>query len=138
GRVGGFLCFSGCGRDDLCLRGLSGQPPRSQWCTVQTMRALVVIRLSRVTDATTSPERQLESCQQLCAQRGWDVVGVAEDLDVSGAVVRFDRKRRPNLARWLAFEEQPFDVIVAYRVDRLTRSIRHLQQLVHWAEDHKK
>ncbi|ALA11928.1 integrase [Mycobacterium phage Tasp14] len=118
----------------VCLvnhRGLSG-------VRYKPMRALVVIRLSRVTDATTSPERQLESCQQLCAQRGWDVVGVAEDLDVSGAVDPFDRKRRPNLARWLAFEEQPFDVIVAYRVDRLTRSIRHLQQLVHWAEDHKK
>lgn len=40
------------------------------------VRALVVIRLSRVTDATTSPERQLESCQQLCAQRGWDVVAL--------------------------------------------------------------
>lgn len=97
-----------------------------------------MIRLSRVTDATTSPERQLQTCQELCAQRGYEVVGVAEDLDVSGAVDPFDRKKRPNLARWLAGEERPFDVLVAYRVDRLTRSIRNLQELVHWADDHGK
>lgn len=102
------------------------------------MQALIVVRLSRVTDATTSPERQLQTCQELCAQRGYEVVGIAEDLDVSGAVNPFDRRKRPNLARWLADEEKPFDVIVAYRVDRLTRSIRHLQELVHWADDHKK
>lgn len=109
------------------------------------MRALVVVRLSRVTDATTSPERQLELCRELCAQRGYEVAGVAEDLDVSGAVDPFDRKRRPNLARWLHGEQVddnsnpvPFEVIVAYRVDRFTRSLRHLQQLVNWADDHDK
>jgi site-specific DNA recombinase len=48
------------------------------------LRALIVIRLSRVTDATTSPERQLEVNRTLCEQRGYEVVGVSEDLDVSG------------------------------------------------------
>ncbi|MGE2737354.1 recombinase family protein [Mycolicibacterium vaccae] len=102
------------------------------------MRALIVIRLSRVTDATTSPERQLEACQKLCAERGYEVAGIAEDLDVSGAVDPFDRKKRPNLAAWLAGEREDFDAVVAYRVDRLTRSIRYLQSLVRWAEDHGK
>ncbi|WP_373198743.1 recombinase family protein [Mycobacterium marinum] len=109
------------------------------------MRALIVIRLSRVTDATTSPERQLAECRSVCAQRGYEVVGVAEDLDVSGAVDPFDRKKRPNLARWLAGEQldanghpASFDAIVTWRVDRLTRSIRHLRQLVDWAEDNGK
>lgn len=109
------------------------------------MRALIVVRLSRVTDATTSPERQREICEELCRQRGYDVVGIAQDLDVSGAVDPFDRKKRPNLARWLAGEHTDeagnpalFDVIVAYRVDRLTRSIRHLRKLVDWAEDNDK
>ncbi|SOJ53588.1 hypothetical protein MSIMFB_01088 [Mycobacterium simulans] len=109
------------------------------------MRALIVVRLSRVTDATSSPARQLEICQELCRQRGYDVVGVAEDLDVSGAVDPFDRKKRPNLSRWLAGEHLgedghpvPFDVVVTYRVDRLTRSIKYLQKLVAWAEDHGK
>lgn len=102
------------------------------------MRALVVIRLSRITDTTTSPERQLAECRELCDKRGYEVVGSAEDLDISGAVDPFNIKDRPSLARWLGGEHEPFDVIVAYRVDRLTRSIRHLQKLVAWAEDHGK
>ena len=61
------------------------------------MRALIVVRLSRVTEATTSPERQEQACRELCSQRGYEVVGVAEDLDVSGAVDPFDRKKRPDL-----------------------------------------
>ncbi|AGK87964.1 integrase [Mycobacterium phage Severus] len=101
-------------------------------------RALLVIRLSRVTDATTSPERQLADCQALCAQRGYEVAGVAEDLDVSGSIDPFDRKKRPNLAHWLHDRHNEFDVVVAYRVDRLTRSVRYLQKLVNWAEDHDK
>jgi len=32
-------------------------------------RALLVIRLSRVTDATTSPQRQIQICSELCEQR---------------------------------------------------------------------
>ncbi|UHJ77432.1 recombinase family protein [Mycobacteroides abscessus subsp. abscessus] len=104
----------------------------------QANRALVVIRLSRVTDATTSPERQREACLELCRQRGYEVVGTAEDLDVSGAVDPFKREHRPGLAPWLHGEREPFDVIVAYRVDRLTRSIRHLQTLVSWAQDNGK
>ncbi|MEC4872015.1 recombinase family protein [Mycobacteroides chelonae] len=102
------------------------------------MKALIVVRLSRVTDATTSPERQLQMCQELCSQRGYEVVGTAEDLDVSGAVDPFKREHRPGLAPWLAGERDPFDVIVVYRVDRLTRSIRNLQTLVAWAEDSSK
>lgn len=101
-------------------------------------RALLAIRLSRVTLETTSPERQLADCQQLCTQRGYTVAGTAEDLDVSGSVDPFDRKKRPNLAHWLHNRRDEFDVIVVYRVDRLTRSVRHLQQLVAWAEDHGK
>ncbi|MFR9752189.1 recombinase family protein [Nocardia sp. 004] len=101
--------------------------------------------MSKVTDTTTSPERQLAECHTICEKRGYEVVGIAEDLDVSGAVDPFDRKKRPRLARWLHGEHLddngnpvPFEVIVVYRVDRLTRSVRHLQKLMAWAEDHEK
>ncbi len=90
------------------------------------------------TDATSSPERQREICDDLCRERGYEVVGIAEDLDVLGAVDPFDRKKRPQLAHWLQQRHNEFDVVLAYRVDRLTRSVRHLQQLVAWAEDHDK
>ena len=91
-----------------------------------------------MTDATTSPERQLAICRELIAARGYKEIGVAEDLDVSGSVDPFNRKRRPALAGWLRERGDEFDVLIAYRVDRLTRSIRHLQELVHWADDHDK
>ncbi|WP_235660627.1 recombinase family protein [Mycobacteroides abscessus] len=118
---------------DAGLGGARLQPWKGE-----TKRALIVTRLSRATEAATSPERQMEICQGLCDDRGYEVVGHAEDLDVSGSVDPFDRKRRPNIARWPANEAEPFDVIVVYRVDRLTRSLRHLQKLVHWAEDNGK
>ncbi|OBI83432.1 recombinase family protein [Mycobacterium sp. E740] len=104
----------------------------------QGKRALVVTRLSRVTEATTSPERQLAICRELIAQRGYDEIGVAEDLDVSGSVDPFDRKKRPQLANWLRERSDEFDVLISYRVDRFTRSLRHLQELVYWCDDHGK
>jgi site-specific DNA recombinase len=42
-----------------------------------TVRALIVARLSRVTDATTPPERQLQACRELCAQCGYEVAARA-------------------------------------------------------------
>ncbi|BDD84501.1 integrase [Tsukamurella pulmonis] len=97
------------------------------------MRALIVVRLSRVTDATTSPERQLAACQELCQARGYEVVGVAEDLDVSaGKTSPFDR---PQLGRWLRDPSQ-FDVIVFFRVDRIVRRLFDLADLIRWARGH--
>ncbi|MDT5021501.1 MAG: site-specific recombinase, partial [Mycobacterium sp.] len=88
------------------------------------MRALIIIRLSRVTDATTSPERQLQTCRELCDQRGYEVVGVAEDLDVSaGSTTPFDR---PQIGDWLTNRLGEFDVLVFYRMDRLVRRLLDL------------
>ncbi|MFI1914557.1 recombinase family protein [Nocardia sp. NPDC020380] len=114
---------------------------------VAPLRALIVVRLSRLTDESTSPERQLSECSKLCADRGYEVVGVAEDLDVSaGTTSPFER---PQLGRWLArdFDPKaspgpdnrvpvPFDVIVFYRLDRLVRSVPHLWRVIEWAEAH--
>ncbi|MFC4372993.1 recombinase family protein [Nocardia halotolerans] len=114
---------------------------------VAPSRALIVTRLSRMTDESTSPERQLAECMKLCADRGYEVVGAAEDLDVSaGKTSPFER---PELKRWLAHEFSPstapgpdnrhpcpFDVIVFYRLDRLVRSVPHLWSVIEWAETH--
>ncbi|WP_336819489.1 recombinase family protein [Gordonia sp. MMO-8] len=97
------------------------------------MRALIVVRLSRVTDATTSPERQIAACQELCEARGYDVVGVAEDLDVSaGKTSPFER---PQLGRWLQ-DPTRYDVIVFFRVDRIVRRLFDLADLIRWAREH--
>jgi site-specific DNA recombinase len=93
-----------------------------------------VIRLSRVTDATTSPERQLEACHELCAQRGYEVVGVAKDLDVSaGVTTPFDR---PQLGDWLNNRLGEFDVLVFYRMDRIVRRLLDLADLIRWCQKH--
>ncbi|WP_079609173.1 recombinase family protein [Mycobacteroides abscessus] len=96
-------------------------------------RALIAVRLSRVTDATTSPERQIAACKELCAARGYDVVGIAEDLDVSaGKTTPFDR---PQLGRWLQ-DPTRYDVIVFFRVDRIVRRLFDLADLIRWSRQH--
>lgn len=98
------------------------------------MRALIVIRLSRVTDATTSPERQLAECRQLCEQRDYEVVGVAQDLDVSaGKTTPFNR---PQLGDWLNNRFGEFDVLVFYRMDRVVRRLLDLADLIGWCQEH--
>lgn len=99
-----------------------------------SQRALIVVRLSRVTDATTSPERQLKTCRDLCRQRGYKVVGVAEDLDVSaGSTSPFDR---PQLGDWLTNRLGEFDVLVVYRMDRIVRRLLDLADLIRWCQEH--
>lgn len=89
--------------------------------------------MSRLTDESTSPERQREACERLCAERGWEVVDTAEDLDVSaGDTTPFER---PQLGKWLA-EPWRFDAIVVYRADRLARRLRDMLDMIDWAEDH--
>lgn len=98
------------------------------------VRALIAIRLSRVADATTSPERQLEKCRELCRQRGYEVVGVAEDLDISaGSTSPFDR---PQLGDWLNNRVGEFDVIVFFRMDRIVRRLFDLADLIRWVQHH--
>lgn len=98
------------------------------------MRALIVVRLSRVTDATTSPERQLQACRELCAQRGYEVVGIAEDLDVSAAAT--SPFNRPQLGDWLTNRLGEFDVLVFYRMDRIVRRLLDLADLIRWCQEH--
>lgn len=96
----------------------------------QGKRALIVVRLSRVTEASTSLERQEEACRKYCADKGFSVVGVAADPGVSAAVGPFDR---PDLKKWFATPEA-FDVIVVYRMDRLVRRMMDLAAVLNWAD----
>ncbi|MBO2455857.1 recombinase family protein [Actinomadura barringtoniae] len=92
------------------------------------MRALIAIRLSVETDATTSPERQLEICQSFAGGRGWTIAGVARDLDVSAVKVR--PEERPELGNWLRNRSHEFDVIVCWKLDRIVRSVADLSDLI--------
>ncbi|MER8041225.1 recombinase family protein [Streptomyces hydrogenans] len=116
-------------------------------------RVLGVVRLSKASDETTSPERQRRSIQRWADQEGHVVVGWVEDIDVSGGVEPW---KRPEFGKWLpstigkevssiehriALEESradEYDVICALKLDRLSRRVLHVHTLVEWCEKHGK
>jgi len=101
------------------------------------LRALLAVRLSNLTDETTSPERQREVTQGHTDRQRWTVVGVAEDLDVSASTVPpFDR---PHLGPWLAEPKcHEWDALVFWRADRAVRSMADMFALTRWAQEHRK
>jgi site-specific DNA recombinase len=82
------------------------------------MRLLAVVRLSDLTDETTSPERQRTKISTYARLHDHEVVGVAEDF-VSGAISPFER---PNLGPWLRRSDD-WDGLIVAKCDRLTRSL---------------
>jgi site-specific DNA recombinase len=98
------------------------------------MRLLAVVRLSDLTDDSTSPERQRTRITTYAKLHDHEVVGLAEDLDVSGAVSPFDR---PQLGPWLMRLVEWGDLIIA-KYDRLTRSLLDFLMLYEWLRDRGK
>ncbi|MFF9651797.1 recombinase family protein [Streptomyces sp. NPDC014622] len=96
-------------------------------------RVLIAVRLSIDTDTTTSPERQLEHCMGFCERSGWEVVGVAKDLDVSAT--KYAPWERPELSKWLDRAPE-FDIIVFWRLDRFVRKVGDLHEMIKWAKEH--
>lgn len=96
------------------------------------MRAHVYLRQSMDrTQTGAAVERQREDCLRLVRERGWDVERVWVDNDVSASSGRV----RPEYARMLAAVERgEVDVIVAWHVDRLTRTLVDLEALIGLAE----
>jgi site-specific DNA recombinase len=87
-------------------------------------RALIYVRLSSYrgkSDNSTSPERQEEEARNYASLRGWSVVDVIRDLNVSGSDkgLRLDR---PGLLevrdRW-----DEADVLIVAKSDRLARNV---------------
>ena len=87
--------------------------------------AAIYVRLSsyREDDTTLSPETQRKTCEDWCRQNGYVVAGVYSDLDVSGGSLN-----RPELDR-LRQDWGRFDVVVASKIDRLSRSVRDFSNL---------
>jgi DNA invertase Pin-like site-specific DNA recombinase len=85
------------------------------------MRAAIYVRLSEETETTTSPARQRQLCQSYADHKGWTVVSVIEDIDVSATHSGLDRPGLDQL-RSLAAQAR-IDVVVVWRLDRLARSV---------------
>lgn len=72
-------------------------------------------------------ERQVEECQQLAAGRGWTVVEVLVDNDISATT----GKRRPGFERAIAGAASgEFDALVAWHTDRLVRKTADLERVI--------
>ncbi|KKZ74016.1 recombinase family protein [Streptomyces showdoensis] len=105
-----------------------------------TLRGVRCVRLSVLTDETTSPERQREAGDIAAAALGIDFgegdqLREAIDLDVSASKVSpFDR---PQLGGWLAKPDE-FDALVWWRFDRAIRSMADMHELAKWAREHRK
>src|SRR5215469_6167494 len=94
---------------------------------MSALRAAIYVRQSRDYDGTgLAVERQRTDCEKLCADRGWTIVQVITDNDVSAT-----KGRRAGWAEVLKLaEDRAVDVIVGWHVDRLTRKLTELEHLI--------
>ncbi|QLF84435.1 serine integrase [Mycobacterium phage Topanga] len=99
-------------------------------------RVLGRIRLSRLTEESTSAARQRELIQQWADMNEHTVVGWAEDLDVSGSIDPFDS---PSLGPWFREDKRDeWDILVAWKLDRIGRRAIALNRVFGWMMDHNK
>ena len=86
-------------------------------------RVAIYLRVSQ-TDQTTDNQRI--DLERVAEQRGWDVVGIYLDHGVSGK-----RDRRPELDRLRKDAlHGKLDVVAAWSIDRLGRSLPHVVNLL--------
>lgn len=85
------------------------------------IRAAIYQRVSTEDQHTANQQQALE---QVLAQRGWTLVQVYEDAGISGAK---GRDKRPGLDNMLKDATRgKFDIVMAWSVDRLGRSLEDL------------
>jgi DNA invertase Pin-like site-specific DNA recombinase len=88
------------------------------------MRAKRVAIYARVSTDAQTTENQLRELRAVAERAGWQIVGEFVDHAVSGAK---GRDQRPQLDKMLkAAARRQFDVVAAWSVDRLGRSLQHL------------
>jgi len=99
-----------------------------------TKRAVIYVRISLDKSGEgAANERQEERCRGLAVARGWDVVAVIDDT-ISASKVK--ASERPGWRKVLAMiEAGEVDVVVAYHLDRITRTMIDLEELILLAVD---
>lgn len=88
------------------------------------IKAALYCRISQdPRDTGLGVERQQQDCEAYCRERGWQVVRVFVDNDISA----YSGKRRPGYEGLLeAIKDGSVDKVVAYHTDRLHRRLREL------------
>lgn len=95
-------------------------------------RCAVYGRLSLRTDETTSPERQVEICEELPRLKAGTYdpdADLYEDME-SFSGYQLDTRRPAYEALLAAIIEGRYDVVVVYRLDRITRRVAELAKLL--------
>ena len=88
---------------------------------MRTIRAVIYARVS-TTHQTT--DNQLIELRQAASRMGWSVVGELTDDGISGTK---GREQRPAFDRLFQMvQRKEVDVVMAWSIDRLGRSIQHL------------
>ncbi|MGW5037283.1 recombinase family protein [Streptomyces parvulus] len=82
-------------------------------------------RLSRLF-AEEAPDHRIAICKAYAEQRGWKVVHIATDTNVSGASKLEDRPGMREVLSWLP----RVDFVVAAKLDRYARSVLEFQRLL--------
>ena len=92
-------------------------------------RAALYVRVS--TDAQTV-ENQIRELRQVAERRGWEVIEVYSDAGISGAK---SRNGRPGLDSMLKdASRRKFDIVMAWAIDRLGRSLIDLLHTIQHLE----
>ena len=92
-------------------------------------RAALYVRVS--TDAQTV-ENQIRELRQVAERRGWEVIEVYSDAGISGAK---GRNGRPGLDSMLKdASRRKFDIVMAWAIDRLGRSLIDLLDTIQHLE----
>ncbi|MFF1353873.1 recombinase family protein [Streptomyces sp. NPDC058297] len=99
-------------------------------------RALLSVRLSVLTEDTTSPVRQELDLRALAREKGYRVVGVASDLNVSATKV--PPWKRKQLGDWLNNRTPEFDALLFWKLDRFIRRVTDLSTMIEWCERYGK
>ncbi|MDQ0865732.1 recombinase family protein [Arthrobacter globiformis] len=98
------------------------------------MKALVYLRISQDrTGERAGVDRQRDDCLKRAKERGWEVVGIETDNDISAS----GKRRRPGFEAMLkAIEAGKAQVIIAWDLTRLQRSRRDEVRLYELCQKH--
>jgi DNA invertase Pin-like site-specific DNA recombinase len=97
---------------------------------MKNKRVAIYLRVSTSRQDTDNQRRELEA---VAARSGWQVVKVYEDAGISGAK---GRDKRPGLDAMLkAVNAKEFDMVAAWSVDRLGRSLTDLLGILQGLHD---
>ncbi|MGW0880348.1 recombinase family protein [Streptomyces sp. NPDC002671] len=105
------------------------------------VRVLIALRISYLTDESTSLERQLTDAREHIAEKAarghdWVEIGVARDAHVSAT--KQHPLDRANLGHWLKERAPEFDLILFWKLDRFIRKVTDMQDMLRWADEHGK